>query len=1196
MITPKKIDRKRDHEGGNKWSNALVLHDELKIVMNNTRHVQFLAKSINFRTRKEDVMNIIKEISNTAEKILAKEELMVKFIKKSGSGWKQDYIAKRFRNYSSDDVNCHAFSSSEAIDKEDSGLNVKSSITSLTTPRYYPKPANGSVYQLPEAIGVYNNIKCLKDRNNFVRYACTNKRIPVDRRTFIRRVASHANGDLVRQWNLPKGRHPLMTISECKQLVENINERKGLSLTKTTMKNILMERKSHKENSVICTVSKSSTDRYISTLMCCGSDVTVRTKVQQKDRNRLIAEHSIRSCVSYLMTVAVTHYRIVKKKIPSISNATIGATTLYDMVQACNSNNNLAPVSPWLITSTDDSTLFVFRGIKKTQEKLYVCGKRDESGKLSNFNGDTGGTDKLSGVRVRHTHTINAYGNTAPIYITMYGLNDRELPVSKNPDGMLVLKIPGLCIGAGQDIRLSNVIGYVIFLRNDQKKEGEYTLETKNFDYYRNKVYLPYIETLRQKYNKNFDVMDDNNDDTVVSWYDGGPSQLSLLINEKTLQNNDERMIVSCKHAAASTAVQQAADVSPIFRSIRTISDKMTSIDMPNRAYKQNVHKIFKDAQKNGLINLKPTAENAFIDHIVSCPDIFSRSINNKAILQGFLSNGMIDRKQLNWPDFNSILGTCRRKITHEEVSLIKNTFSVLYKEMDQKGYISEEKFDELNYPVDKDENNLEVRRNAKITDEKSQRAKILSHKFQRSLRQKIIHEKSQKEMRNMRENNKTCADKLETSKECVNILLENTNIVDESNALNCLEFVDFKKPSKKQLQCFIFVRTRSALKQPKNNNLIVIPKNKGTVAEAVNGYCNLIRMAYDIRDHPIMLQLPSCDSNSSSANPTVDIDSIEEPNITECGMNTEGSNSVEINELNDTLTGIHTTSNNNNQFPILNVPPNEQTPSPSFPLSIHGKKCEFIYENCKTKSSITVNTCPKKRLLCEKKQTVTRLPVLLHNYTNENLTLRGNSGPAFPDIPKCPTTVKNCPIGTLESEKNGKTSGCSVSMHNSSHKNIRSRINGDHTSPVQPTSPLFFVGKSQENFMVDNMHKFKGTSAELTNRHENECNSRPAQSGRYVGSHNMRSYNLGGSEMTDGVIVHGQSLNYRNCEINEKFFLSTKNSKMDLRDLPSNGIHPVTMGETTRSKDIVNDRIQVDEISENSEHDMVEVSKCFLG
>ena len=82
----------------------------------------------------------------------------------------------------------------------------------------------------------------------------------------------------------------------------------------------------------------------------------------------------------------------------------------------------------------------------------------------------------LIGQRIRLTWTISADGTVAAVYVSVLGLNSRELPVDTCPSGVLVLPIEGLAIGGvDPDCR---AIGYVAFVR------AEKDLEKQNFKHY----------------------------------------------------------------------------------------------------------------------------------------------------------------------------------------------------------------------------------------------------------------------------------------------------------------------------------------------------------------------------------------------------------------------------------------------------------------------------------------------------------------------------------------------------------------------------------------------------------------------------------------------------------------------------------------------------------------------------------------
>ena len=83
------------------------------------------------------------------------------------------------------------------------------------------------------------------------------------------------------------------------------------------------------------------------------------------------------------------------------------------------------------------------------------------------------------------------------MYATVYGLTEEELPVETCPTGILPVPLPGFCYG-GQDCS-QQTVGHLIFLRNT-KNGAEVSTDQLNHEYYRNKVFLPFVENTRKYY------------------------------------------------------------------------------------------------------------------------------------------------------------------------------------------------------------------------------------------------------------------------------------------------------------------------------------------------------------------------------------------------------------------------------------------------------------------------------------------------------------------------------------------------------------------------------------------------------------------------------------------------------------------------------------------------------------------------
>ena len=114
---------------------------------------------------------------------------------------------------------------------------------------------------------------------------------------------------------------------------------------------------------------------------------------------------------------------------------------------------------------TDDTTQYIFKGAEKKGNCSWVlCNPDDLEGCGTRGLYEASEVQNMNGFRVKHTFTFTAAGNLAPMYTTVSGLSEKELPVETCPSGMHVLEIPGLAVGS--DVDPSNdLLGYVVFIR-----------------------------------------------------------------------------------------------------------------------------------------------------------------------------------------------------------------------------------------------------------------------------------------------------------------------------------------------------------------------------------------------------------------------------------------------------------------------------------------------------------------------------------------------------------------------------------------------------------------------------------------------------------------------------------------------------------------------------------------------------------
>ena len=110
---------------------------------------------------------------------------------------------------------------------------------------------------------------------------------------------------------------------------------------------------------------------------------------------------------------------------------------------------------------------------------------------------------------------------------------------------------------------------YVAFVRTEKGEVSGKTSEQRNFEWYRENVLLPFIKNVRSRlyqHDVNSPIPDEL---SAVCWYNGANTQLAAITNEVQQKEDACNKIITCKHSAARTYVEQACDRCLIFRSIK---------------------------------------------------------------------------------------------------------------------------------------------------------------------------------------------------------------------------------------------------------------------------------------------------------------------------------------------------------------------------------------------------------------------------------------------------------------------------------------------------------------------------------------------------------------------------------------------------------------------------------------------------
>lgn len=256
---------------------------------------------------------------------------------------------------------------------------------------------------------------------------------------------------------------------------------------------------------------------------------------------------------------------------------------------------------------------------------------------------------------------------------------------------------------------------------------------------------------------------------------------------------------------------------------------------------KRLVTDMFTSLLTNNKITLKPSKKDALIDFLSVVPEIVTNAAKRSYILKGFLVPGMVDRKFNRYPDFNTLLSTCRRNPSEQEYEHCYRSFSPLFTKFQQDGHITDRYLQELGFPVDVDSYGREVHRTATIAQEYMQRCKCLTHPVQKHLREQRMADIAKSMSDKRRAKNDTINRVLEESDGVVSKICTMMGVDTHIDSLSSATLDHFVKVGAKSLESFILTRNQHYLTKSK------LPK-KGTLIEATEGAITLVSIAFACR------------------------------------------------------------------------------------------------------------------------------------------------------------------------------------------------------------------------------------------------------------------------------------------------------------------------------------------------------------
>ena len=340
----------------------------------------------------------------------------------------------------------------------------------------------------------------------------------------------------------------------------------------------------------------------------------------------------------------------------------------------------------------------------------------------------------VSGMRFRLTTTIAANGMLAPVFITVTGCNDRELP----ENDCVIIEVPGLCYGGAVDAYATQV-GYIAFIKGGgEAEDGTPSAEKKLSKFYLQTVSRRYIQAIRQRYHSCPPGAPVPDSLTSVGWQDGANVQLAALLSDEELIADRELKILRNKHSAAASEAQQPADVCIMFKLLK-LYEKSTTTSTTSSSFslEQSIIQVLREnAAKVSLKSSKLAHVANFASRV---PVILTQAATPERIIRGFQEAGLLDPKTRTSPCWQGLLATCKRPLSKEELTLCQKSFPRIMEAQWKYGHVPEELFDELGFRVDQNSKGEAVLRTNVMTNESGHRAKSLSHAWQCLERERLI-------------------------------------------------------------------------------------------------------------------------------------------------------------------------------------------------------------------------------------------------------------------------------------------------------------------------------------------------------------------------------------------------------------------------------------------------------------------------
>ena len=248
-----------------------------------------------------------------------------------------------------------------------------------------PVPASGTYYSVDEFLKIVHDTKeNSKERGKVILSILHKSYVPVKQTALYRLLKTVKEGKPVSDWNV-SGRPPIANKKDIDDIAKKLSNDSGNTYGKKELEKQLLSLQKKKINdaghvalNVPDSMNKTSLNNYMARL-AFHPELSTVTSAIRKTGARYAAEHSYRAAFNFALLVAVTHFVEVAKEDATVASDMRDlpkeTRILYDLVTKAR-GGPVVPLHPAMISSTDDTTQYMFAGSKDKADKFYLVSKK----------------------------------------------------------------------------------------------------------------------------------------------------------------------------------------------------------------------------------------------------------------------------------------------------------------------------------------------------------------------------------------------------------------------------------------------------------------------------------------------------------------------------------------------------------------------------------------------------------------------------------------------------------------------------------------------------------------------------------------------------------------------------------------------------------------------------------------------------